>query len=269
MKLRAAATRLPNIAAQPPLLIGIVAVLLCVLASPFGTAALPVPERLVFWTLLIGINIAKWQLWYRHLADRAGPGWQAALLMVVAGAILLNATLPLELELAFRLVGLTVAIPWAPTFVSALMVSLAIGAGIAVARQRPDAAADAVTDNTAAPGQRVAIVSGGLAARAGLPDLGAVRAVLAEDHYLRLRLDDGRTPLVLYRFGDALCELAALDGEQVHRGAWVAAAAVTGAVRDGRRWRLVLADGTTAPVSPSFVAAVRARGWLARPRDTA
>ncbi|WP_426168485.1 LytTR family transcriptional regulator DNA-binding domain-containing protein [Sandarakinorhabdus sp. DWP1-3-1] len=265
MNLRVAANRLPAIAARPPLSIGLVAVLLCVVATPFGTAALPVAERALFWALLIGVNIAKWQLWYRHVAGRAGPGWQAAVLMVVAGAILLNATLPLELGLAFRLVGMAVTVAWAPTFVSAMAVSLAIGAGIAVALRR---APDVPTGGQASLPAAVP-APGSLAARAGLPDLRQVRVVVAEDHYLRLRLADGRTSLVLYRFGDALRELAALDGEQVHRSTWVAAAAVTGAVRDGRRWRLVLADGTTTPVSASFVAAARARGWLARPRDTA
>jgi DNA-binding LytR/AlgR family response regulator len=48
----------------------------------------------------------------------------------------------------------------------------------------------------------------------------------------------------------------------VHRSAWVARRFVTGARRDGRRWRLLLADGTDQPVSETFLPAVRAAGWL-------
>ena len=35
-----------------------------------------------------------------------------------------------------------------------------------------------------------------------------------------------------------------------------------GAVREGRRWRLVLADGARIPVSARFAGAARSRGWL-------
>ena len=87
-------------------------------------------------------------------------------------------------------------------------------------------------------------------------------SVTAEDHYLRLVLADGRKPLVLFRLSDALPELAAHDGLQVHRSAWVARRHVAGARRDGRRWRLVLAESSEQAVSETFLPAVRAAGWL-------
>lgn len=99
----------------------------------------------------------------------------------------------------------------------------------------------------------------GLALKA---DLSRLLAVTAEDHYLRLHMDDGRKPMVLYRFGDALADLADQDGVQVHRGAWIAARGVAGAERDGRRWWLRLPDGTRLPVSERHLPAVRERGWL-------
>ena len=102
----------------------------------------------------------------------------------------------------------------------------------------------------------------GILFRAGVRDLADVQAVTAEDHYCRFHLAGGAKPLVLARFADVLAELTGIDGEQVHRGAWIAAASVDGAMREGRAWRLVLADGTRLPVSASYVAAVRARGWL-------
>lgn len=251
------------------------AALIAVLAAPFGTAPMPALERLVFWAAAIGFNAAKWWLWYRFVAPRAGPGWQAQVALALGGAILLNLTLPFEIGLLFRLLGEPFQVSWPVTFASALAISLAISLVLAVARPEPRG-----TEPTPAPAtvqpisvqltsiQPTTLVSeapsSGLATRAGV-DLSQIHAIVAEDHYLRLTLANGRTPLILYRFGDAVRDLAAIDGTQIHRGAWVAAAAVTGARRDGRKWRLCLAGGATLPVSDSFLAPVRARGWLARP----
>jgi len=105
---------------------------------------------------------------------------------------------------------------------------------------------------------------GGLLARAGLPSPAALLAIVAEDHYCRVHISDGSSALVHHRFGDALDEVAGLDGLRVHRGAWVADAGVTGAAREGRRWLLALADGSRIRVSARYVAALRARGWLSR-----
>lgn len=252
--------RVPPLLGWRQLVVSAAAVIIAGVAAPFGTAALGLPARLLFWALLIGFNTLKWQFWYSRVLPRVGPGWQAAALLVVAGAILLNVTLPFEIMLAYRLVGLEVAMAFAPTFIVAMVISLAVGAVIAIA-----GAPTAVTDSAAlgvAVSEATPPPPGGLALRAGLPDLAGLCAVTSEDHYLRLWLADGRSLLVLYRLGDALLELASVDGLQVHRGAWVAAAAVRGASREGRRWRLVMAGGAVVPVSESFLAAVRARGWL-------
>lgn len=262
--------QVPPLLGRRQLVVTTAAVIIASLAAPFGTAGLGLPARLLFWTLLIGFNTLKWQFWYQRVLPRVGPGWQAAALLVVAGAILLNITLPFEIMLAYALVGQQVAMAWAPTFIVALVISLAVGAAIAVARAptvAPELAAPVADTVADAPPAAPPAAPSGLALRAGLPDLAGLRTVTAEDHYLRLWLADGRSPLVLYRLGDALLELAAVDGMQVHRGAWVAAAAVRGATRDGRRWRLLIEGGAMVPVSESFLPAVRARGWLARRGD--
>jgi len=272
----------PAIFGRRQAIVTVIAVMIAVVAGPFGTSVLPLLPRLLFWSVLIGVNTLKWALWYRHGAARAGAGWQATALLVVAGAILLNLTLPFEIMLTFALVGMTVVIPWAANFAAAMVVSLGVGAGIAMARNAGEATtaeAPLLSPPSSPPPSPLPTPlpppppstmppapETGLALRAGLRDLAGVECIMAEDHYLRLHLADGRTPLVLYRFGDALLELAAIDGEQVHRGAWVAASAVRGAVREGRRWRLRLAGGMLAPVSETFLPAVRARGWLVRER---
>jgi hypothetical protein len=260
-----------QIATSPRLVITAVVILIAVLAGPFHTAGLPFGSRLLFWSLLLGLNMIKWQIWVARIGARAGDSWQASALVVLSGAILLNLTLPFEINLAYRLIGQTTRIPWAPLFTMSLLISLGIGAAIAVAYRpaaTPEAAVPPARPLAAAPlAQPEAIPAApasGLVLRANIASLTDIGAIVAEDHYLRLWLADGRSPLVLYRFGDAVRELAGVDGLQVHRGSWVAASAVAGAAREGRRWRLLLASGDSVPVSESFLPEVRARGWLAR-----
>lgn len=89
-------------------------------------------------------------------------------------------------------------------------------------------------------------------------------ALEMEDHYVRVHTVLG-SDLILMRLRDAVAELAGLEGLQVHRSYWVAAAAVAGAERkpDGRI-TLLLGNGMRIPVSRSYAAAVRAAGWLER-----
>jgi DNA-binding LytR/AlgR family response regulator len=101
----------------------------------------------------------------------------------------------------------------------------------------------------------------GLLQRARI-DPAALAAIEAEDHYCRVHHRVGTSALIHYRFGDALEEVSGIEGTQVHRGAWVAADAVEGAARDGRRWELMLAGGGRVPVSATYLPQARARGWL-------
>jgi hypothetical protein len=234
------------------------AVVASVLAGPFGTDALPFPSRLVFWLVLIGWNSLKWWLWYGWVGARIDSR-RSAVMAALGGSLLLNATIPLETDLMFRAVGQPVALPWADLYLTALLIGGSISALLAALGSRT---AEKPVALPAAAGTE----PGPLAQRAQLPDLSGVLMVAAEDHYLRLVLADGRRPLVLFRLGDALGELAAEDGLQVHRSAWVARRHVTGARRDGRRWLLRLADGSEQAVSETHLPAVRAAGWLRHPR---
>lgn len=241
-----------------PLIAGtLFAVLACVITGPFDTGRLPLPSRLVFWLVLIGWNSVKWWLWYAWAGPRTTDR-RSAVLAAVVGALLLNATLPLEIDLMFRAIGRPLALSWLGLYLMALLVAGSISALIAALRG-PRAASAVPAPAAPAPSL--------LAQRAGLPDLAGVLMVAAEDHYLRLVLADGRKPLVLFRLSDALPELAGHDGQQVHRSAWVARRHVVGAIRDGRRWKLKLADGDEQPVSQTFLPAVRAAGWLRAASD--
>ena len=88
----------------------------------------------------------------------------------------------------------------------------------------------------------------------------AIRAVQAEDHYLRIHTDRG-SDLILMRLSDALEELEGLEGAQTHRSWWVARDAVHDVARGDGRATLTLDGGLTAPVSRRYARALREAGW--------
>jgi len=86
-------------------------------------------------------------------------------------------------------------------------------------------------------------------------------AVEAQDHYLRLHTSRG-SDLILMRLSDALAELKGIEGAQVHRSWWVARDALVEAKRADGRAVLTLPSGAEAPVSRTYVKALREAGWL-------
>jgi hypothetical protein len=233
---------------------GLAAGVLMVVVGAFGTGEMPLGIRIAFWAVLLGWNMLKWQIWFALLVRRPGDWPRAAAI----GALVLNLPLPIEISLSLRLFGIDYAADPGRTWSEALAISGAIFLVLLIAgvsrRMNPPAPPVLTTPSAVAPD--------GLLDRAGLSDPAVLHAIEAEDHYCRLHLAGGRSLLVLHRFGDALAEVADYDGAQVHRGAWVAAVGVAGARRDGRRWLLLLADGAEIPVSASFAATARDRGWL-------
>jgi len=220
---------------------------LAAISGPFGTAALGWPQRTLFWFMLMTWAVAKWRLWFAWRV-RNRKDWIPA---SAVGAILLNLPLPLEIELTLRLVGAEASIGRGSVWLSALAISVVILALILALRW--------LIVLPARP--RVARAVGPLT-RSGIR-IDQVAAVRAEDHYCRVCFADGSTRLVLCRLGDAVAELAGLEGARVHRGAWVADWAVDRAERAGRAWR-VIAAGQTVAVSAAHVAEARRRGWLNR-----
>jgi hypothetical protein len=231
----------------------VAAILLMVVVGGFGTGAMPIAMRAGFWALLIGWNAVKWQAWFALLVRKPSDWWRAS----AAGALLLNLFLPLEIGAALALCGIGPVMPATTIWLEAFAISAVLFALLFLIRSRSRAANPA---DAAAPG----LHPDGLLARAGLTSPGDLLAIVAEDHYCRVHINGGARAFVHHRFRDALDEVAALDGLRVHRGAWVADAAVAAGGREGRRWMLELTDGRRIKVSAPYVAAARARGWLRR-----
>lgn len=81
-------------------------------------------------------------------------------------------------------------------------------------------------------------------------------ALQAEDHYVRVFTNAG-SALIRYRFGDAMRDVAPLDGMQVHRSFWVRRSAVVGLDIRSSTWLITISSGQQVPVSQAFRAVVR------------
>jgi LytTr DNA-binding domain len=233
-----------------------------VIAGPFGTFHVPLPSRILFWAALIVWNGLKWELWAHILARHFNRSTQAYLTGLVLGPLLLNATVPLEIEFAYAAIGRPVDLPMLTIWGMASATSVAISLTVYFISQsrhevRPSEPVRTTESPTTPP-------LTGLLRKGGVLQADDLHAIIAEDHFVRLYLADGRQPLIFFRFGDALLDVAGFAGDRVHRGAWVAAHAVTGAHREGRNWRLHLENGVEVPVGGKFLANVKARGWLAK-----
>lgn len=81
-------------------------------------------------------------------------------------------------------------------------------------------------------------------------------AVEAEDHYIQVHSQRGKE-LIYYRFGDALEELALLDGLRIHRSAWISKKAIDRVEGEGRNMHVRLISGERLRVSLSNRGAVQ------------
>jgi DNA-binding LytR/AlgR family response regulator len=236
------------------LLIAVAGGVLLALAGAFGTLEAPLGPRLAYWVSMMLVGGLWGHVCARLIEPFVGlderPWLTVALLTVVisgplsvvvwAATGLFFAGRPYPLEVLPRMV--------APVAI----VTLAMSAlSVFVDRTRP------VQTHLAPAGS----------APSRFPDRlpfklrgATIRAVEAEDHYLRVHTDRG-SDLILMRLSDALAELDGLEGGQTHRSWWVARDAVRGVARGDGRAVLTLDGGLQAPVSRRYARALRAAGW--------
>lgn len=97
--------------------------------------------------------------------------------------------------------------------------------------------------------------------RVPLPSRGALWALVVQDHYVEIVTSRGRT-LVLMRLGDAIREVGAAPGVQIHRSHWVALGAVATVVKAGGKPAVELPDGRRLGISRGYMDAARAAGLV-------
>ena len=90
------------------------------------------------------------------------------------------------------------------------------------------------------------------------PLAGRLISVEAQEHYIRLVTGEGAA-MMLYRFSDAVQDLADVPGMQVHRSHWVAEKGVENLFREKGQLKIRLTNGEMVPVSRRFEQAVKGR----------
>ena len=236
------------------LIIAAAAGVVLAVSGAFGTAQIPISLRLAYW---VPVMLAG-ALW-GHVCSRLVDRWidmDERPWMTVA-ALSASVTGPVSL-LVWFVTGLVFEGQVYRVGALPLMVGPVLTVTVAMS-------AINVFLGKAQPVQTHAAPAG--AAPARFPDRlpmklrgAAIRAVQAEDHYLRIHTDRG-SDLILMRLSDALEELEGLEGAQTHRSWWVARDAVRDVARGDGRATLTLDGGLTAPVSRRYARALREAGW--------
>ena len=118
-------------------------------------------------------------------------------------------------------------------------------------------------EGSAVPGVAAGIGSQRAGFRAQVPyHLGDdLVSLSAEDHYVRVVTELGNA-LIRYRFSDAMAEVRAVPGIQVHRSHWVAMHAIKQIHNSGKTYQLELVNGTRLPVSRTNVGVLRAANLI-------
>lgn len=239
--------------------------------GPFGTfLAGGLAVRLGYWVGISVVGLGLYSVVVRaalHWGGRWGqPTWFVLPLAVLAASI------PMSVVSAAAVVAIWPSVrghmrpfDW---YAQAVVMSVPLS-GLAVWTRRrfpvrPIAAvpsSDRVSDMASDPASDPSRFVDRLPSRLGRTLL----CLQMEDHYVRAHTDRG-SELVLLPLKAAMAELAG-EGLQVHRSWWVARAAVTGPVWEGRNLKLKLVNGMEAPVSRASVAALRQAGWLDDPES--
>ncbi len=233
--------------------------------GPYGTFDLALGQRLAFWVSaisLIGLIAHPLFGWVARMDALAGWRVPARALL---GTVLVSVPATGVVVVLHAIFGMDR--PHAPSgllqaYLSTVVLCALIGVPLSLIRAR----SGPVNPSEPAPA----------AEPAASPFLRRVPARLgtdllwisAEDHYLRVTTSAG-SDLILMRLSDAVAELDPALGAQVHRSHWVARRAVAAVERDGQRTVLRLVTGAEVPVSRTYLAALRAAGWLAPPDQPA
>lgn len=222
------------------------------LSGIFGMGGVPLATRLAYWGILVAAGnlvaigllcvIRRRGLFGGHVIAR----WAAPTVLMTPLTALVWLVDAIMFGHALKAVNLLLLLP------NVLLVAAAMTA-INILADRPPATPAPEAPGAAPPPfvERLPFRLRGA----------TIRAVQAEDHYLRVHTDAGDA-LILMRLSDALAELQGLQGARTHRSWWVARDAVIGVRRGRGRAVFELAGGLEAPVSRSFAPALREEGWF-------
>lgn len=226
------------------------------IAGPFGTVdLLPIVPRIAYWLVTAFATYGA-----ASLSSELTRGWlggQSPALRIGAMGIATGLAVSLVV-LGINLVsfGWWPDLSELPVFLATLFaISIIVTTVIAFAQRHAASAPPASAPPAPEPPA--------LLARLPLDKRGALVALSVEDHYTRVRTTRGEE-LLLMRLSDAIREVGAIPGAQVHRSHWVAFDQVTQARREGDRAILTLTHGAEIPVSRANLPKIKEAGLLPR-----
>ncbi|MEP0068688.1 LytTR family DNA-binding domain-containing protein [Pyruvatibacter sp.] len=227
-------------------------------------SALSLPKTLVFW-LLEGTILISVLVWCRQMMKRASPTPAAYLVSVTTYALVAACIASVLSTLVDSVLGFTntwtahisdghvhmagiglelveeMAIHLPACFLGLIIIGWLHDDSIFNLDEQARSNQDAGSPSPAAPAFWLNLKS---------HYHGQLLALEAQQHYIKVHTSTG-TELVYYKFGDALNELQAFDGVQIHRSYWVARAAIEGIERNGKNHRVTLTSGEKMPISKS------------------
>ena len=217
----------------------------------FGTSMAPLLVRLPYWLAVLAIGgglLLGGRFWIERWGGGFLAGYRADCLAAAVTAPVIALVVILASRIAFPTHLRTSGLP--RLILSILMVSAALLAlRRAVLREAATAEPLLVASVNASKTRfHDRLPFGMRSAR--------IIAIEADDHYLRVHTEAGQAYLHM-RLGDAVLELAGVDGMRVHRSWWVARSAVASARWRHGRGTLRLADGRDVPVSRTYASRAR------------
>ena len=256
-------------AGQAAALVGLV--LLFAFIGPFGTYdSFGLPGRIGYWAVAMGGNwLVCGGIMMAALVTVGGGSIRRRVLVTAVAAPVAAAPgtgVVFAAEVLFRpgyAADISVPTIYLSVAVLMLVIGLAVVTVLEVRRQLAEgSAAGAATDPVEASVSGPGPVPGARFLDRLPEKLGRDLVYLkTADHYVEAVTTAGST-LVLMRFVDAVAELDGAGGLRVHRSYWVAYRHVEGVARSHGRTTLRLTGGHEAPVSRTYMAAVRAAGLV-------
>lgn len=247
-ELRADLTRRPVVAGT--LALG----LILGISGPFDTFDLiPALPRVAYWIAVVAMTFVGGSLVHAvvHTLLRARPVWIRCAVGTCAIGLAVTALLLLfnRLALGFVPAGWREILTFLAT-VTLISAVVEVGSMVLFPDEQP---APAPVPRGSGPPP--------ILARLPVDKRGALVALSAEDHYVRVTTTKG-TDLVLMRLTDAIRETGDVPGLRIHRSHWVATDRIARVTRSGDRGEVTLSDGTTRAISRGYMPAVRDAGLL-------
>lgn len=220
--------------------------------GPFGTFAMPVALRVLYWSAVVVLTAAAGTFVASLIEAALDRRWHWLPAALVAGTI---AGIPITLiVVGINLVAFGPALQ--PLDIATLYLYCTLIAAAVTVISALLRGGGAATEGATRPveAERPALLD-----RLPLPQRGRLLHLEVADHYVEVTTDRGKA-LLLLRLSDAIRETAPVSGLQVHRSHWVALDAVRRVARQDGKPIIELETGEVVPVSRTYLGAAREAG---------